>query len=107
MEKARLNLMIPEEINEKMREMAKDYGMTLSGLVAMIMKQYFDQQELLKRSEQVPKWLEQIASIKKDNCIISGECRLAWDVKYKKVCEKGFAPRSFRGVAIPSHMLLT
>lgn len=54
MEKKRLNLMVPDEIDEKMREMAKNYGMTLSGIVAMILKQYFDQQEALKRSAEIP-----------------------------------------------------
>lgn len=65
MEKVRLNLTVPGDLNDQVREMAKQYGMTVSGLISMIVKQYFDQQAMLKRSEQVPEWLRQIAEIQK------------------------------------------
>lgn len=69
-EKSRLNLMVPKEISDKMRDMAKEYGMTLSGVVSMIAKQYFDQQALLKRSEEFPdlvKYIKEMAKNKGDN----------------------------------------
>ena len=63
-EKVRLNLSIPSDVDQQLRELADHHGLTISGTVSMIMQQYFDQQKLIQRTEQIPKWFEELAKIR-------------------------------------------
>lgn len=47
-EKKRLNIYLPEHIATKVDEYANDFGIGRSAMIGVIIKQYIDQQEVLK-----------------------------------------------------------
>jgi len=63
-DRVRLNLSIPKDVDQQLRDLADHHGLTISGTVSMIMQQYFDQQKLIQRTEQIPKWFEELAKIR-------------------------------------------
>lgn len=64
-DKKRINVYLPEALIESVDEYSKEFGVTRSGMLGFIIKQYVDQQEVIKLgkiadlSEELKKIIEQ------------------------------------------------
>lgn len=47
-DKKRINVYLPEALIDNVDEYAKEFGVTRSGMLGFIIKQYVDQQEVIK-----------------------------------------------------------
>ena len=64
-DKKRVNVYLPEALIDSVDQYAKEFGVTRSGMLGFIIKQYVDQQEVIKLSklsdlgEEIKKLIEQ------------------------------------------------
>lgn len=58
--------MIPEQLDQEIGEYAKRHGVSKSGSITLILKQYLDQQKLLSKTDEIPEWLKQLAEISRN-----------------------------------------
>lgn len=66
MEKVRINIMIPQPVNELLESHCKEYGLSKGGAVAMILQQFFQQQDVINRTKDLPNILGQLKQFAKD-----------------------------------------
>jgi len=58
--------MIPKDLNDEIATYAVKYGISKSGAITMIVKQYLEQQKIMEKAEQVPVWIRQLQEISKN-----------------------------------------
>lgn len=61
--KKRLNTTLPEKTIDKLEEYSQTYGISKSSAIALIVEQYFQQQDIIERSREVPTILSQLQEL--------------------------------------------
>lgn len=62
-ELVRLNVRIPKELQEWLKDEARGLGVTMSALVILGLQQYRQQKETVKMMKQMPEWLKQLQEL--------------------------------------------
>ena len=69
--KQRLNTTLPKKTIEKLEQYSQQFGMSKSSAIALIVETYFQQQEVIERSREMPGIIDKLTElankVKKDN----------------------------------------
>jgi len=63
--KKRLNTTLPEKTINKLEEFSINFGMSKSSAIALIVETYFQQQDIIERSKEMPDMIEKLRELAK------------------------------------------